>query len=321
MIGHGDIETRRRGGRTRCVSASPCLRVFLVLLAVQCLLLTAQAQPGVPRPNSPLYGGAPSSGTTSVGLPPVLKKVGIDQKLNEQVPLDLVFKDEQGREVRLGQYFKGKPVVLSLVYYTCPMLCNQILNGMLSSFRQISFNAGEQFEVVNVSFDPKDTPAIAAAKKQTYIKAYNRAGGEAAWHFLTGDEANIRRLADAVGFHYLWDEQTQQYAHASGIMIATPEGKLARYFYGVEYAPRDLRLGLVEASQNKIGAPVDTLMLYCYHYDPSTGKYGAVVMNIMRVAGVLTLVLIGGMLLVLRKIGLRRQAVAAKAISELRSQI
>jgi len=263
----------------------------------------------------------PSSGTTSVGLPPVLKKVGIDQKLNEQVPLDLVFKDEQGREVRLGQYFKGKPVVLSLVYYTCPMLCNQILNGMLSSFRQVSFNAGEQFEVVNVSFDPKDTPAIAAAKKQTYIKAYNRAGGEAAWHFLTGDEANIRRLADAVGFHYLWDEQTQQYAHASGIMIATPDGKLARYFYGVEYAPRDLRLGLIEASQNKIGTPVDTLMLYCYHYDPSTGKYGAVVMNIMRVAGVMTLLLIGGMLLVLRKIGRRRQAAAAEAISDLRSEI
>ena len=147
------------------------------------------------------------------------------------------------------------------------------------------------------------------------------AGGEGAWHFLTGDEANIKRLADAVGFHYLWDEQTQQYAHASGIMIATPDGKLARYFYGVEYAPRDLRLGLIEASQNKIGTPVDTLMLYCYHYDPSTGKYGAVVMNIMRVAGVMTLLLIGGMLLVLRKIGRRRQAAAAEAISDLRSEI
>lgn len=287
------------------------LCVFCLLPAAYCLL--AFAQPGVPRPNSPLYGGAPESGTTSVGLPPVLKKVGIDQKLNGPVPLDAVFKDEQGREVRLGQFFKGKPVVLSLVYYTCPMLCNQILNGMLSSFRQVSFNAGEQFEVVNVSFDPRDTPAIAAAKKQTYIRAYNRAGGEAAWHFLTGDEANIRRLADAVGFRYLWDEQTQQFAHASGIMIATPEGKLARYFYGVEYPPRDLRLGLVEASQNKIGTPVDTLMLYCYHYDPSTGKYGAVVMNIMRVAGVITLILIAVMLLVLRKIGRRRQVVPAEA--------
>ena len=204
-------------------------------------------------------------------------------------------------------------MVLSLVYYTCPMLCNQILNGMLSSFRQISFNAGEQFEVLNVSFDPHDTPEIAAAKKQTYIKAYNRAGGEAAWHFLTGDEANIRRLADAVGFRYLWDEQTKQFAHASGIMIATPEGKLARYFYGVEYPPRDLRLGLVEASKNRIGTPVDTLMLYCYHYDPATGKYGAVIMNIVRVAGVVTVIMIVGLLLLLRKIGRRRQLVVSEA--------
>jgi protein SCO1/2 len=282
------------------------------MLTIQTSVLSVAAQPGVPRPNSPLYGGAPQSGTTSMGLPPVLKKVGIDQKLNEQVPLDLVFKDEQGREVRLGQFFKGKPVVLSLVYYTCPMLCNQILNGMLSSFRQISFNAGEQFEVVNVSFDPHDTPEIAAAKKQTYIKAYNRAGGEGAWHFLTGDEANIRRLADAVGFRYLWDEQTKQFAHASGIMIATPEGKLARYFYGVEYPPRDLRLGLIEASKHRIGTPVDTLMLYCYHYDPATGKYGAVVMNIVRVAGIVTLVLIVGLLLVLRNIARRRQLVVSE---------
>ena len=303
---------RRKSGRIT-------LRLFCcLLLSAYCLLpsafcLLANAQPGVPQPNSPLYGGAPSTGTTSTGLPPVLKKVGIDQKLNEQVPLDAIFKDEQGREVHLGEFFKGKPVVLSLVYYTCPMLCNQILNGMLGSFRQISFNAGEQFEVVNVSFDPHDTPAIAAAKKQTYIKAYNRAGGEQAWHFLTGDEANIRRLADAVGFRYLWDEQTKQFAHASGIMIATPEGKLARYFYGVEYPPRDLRLGLVEASQNKIGTPVDTLMLYCYHYDPATGKYGAVVMNIVRVAGVLTLVLIAGMLLVLIKVGKRRQLLGSAA--------
>ena len=313
-------ETRRRGGNLRVrvsphlrVASSARLRVLVLLLVVHCAFVAVHGQPGVPRPNSPLYGGAPESGSTSVGLPPVLKKVGIDQKLNEQVPLDLVFKDEQGREVRLGQYFKGKPVVLSLVYYTCPMLCNQILNGMLSSFRQISFNAGEEFEVVNVSFDPKDTPAIAAAKKQTYIKAYNRAGGEAAWHFLTGDEANIRRLADAVGFRYLWDSQTQQYAHASGIMIATPDGKLARYFYGVEYLPRDLRLGLVEASRGKIGTPVDSLMLYCYHYDPATGKYGAVVMNIMRVAGVLTLIGMAGLLLVLRKIGRRRQLVVSEA--------
>jgi protein SCO1/2 len=191
--------------------------------------------------------------------------------------------------------------VLSLVYYSCPMLCNQVLNGMLSSFRQINFNIGEQYEVVTVSFDVHETPALAAQKKQTYIKAYNRAGADAGWHFLTGDEANIRRLTDAVGFHFKWDAQTNQFAHASGIMLLTPEGKVARYFYGIEYPSRDMRLGLVEASQNKIGTPVDVLMLYCYHYDPATGKYGAVVMNIMKVAGAITVGLIVGMLLILRR--------------------
>ncbi|PYS80314.1 MAG: SCO family protein [Acidobacteria bacterium] len=224
-------------------------------------------------------------------MPKALKNVGIDQKLNEQIPLDAVFKDEQGREVKLGEFFGKKPVVLSLVYYTCPMLCTQVLNGMLSSFRQVSFNIGEQYEVVTVSFDPRETPELAAAKKQTYVKGYNRPGAEASWHFLTGDAANIKRLTDAVGFRYVWDEQTNQFAHASA----------ARYFYGIDYPPRDLRLGLVEASQNKIGTPVDALMLYCYHYDPATGKYGAVVMNIMRLAGGVTVVLIVGLLLVLRR--------------------
>lgn len=282
------------------------LTVFLLLLTAHCSLLTVLAQPGVPQPNSPLYGGGANSGQTSTGLPPVLKKVGIDQHLNEQLPLDAVFKDEQGRDVRLGQFFNGKPVVLSLVYYQCPMLCNQVMNGMLGSFRQISFNVGEQFEVVTVSFDPSETPALAAAKKQTYIAGYNRTSGAAGWHFLTGDDANIKRLAEAIGFRYTWDEQTKQFAHASGIMIATPEGKLARYFYGIDYPPKDLRLSLVEASANKIATPVDALMLYCYHYDPATGKYGVVIMNVMRIAGVITIVLIVGLLLLLRKIGRRR---------------
>jgi len=237
----------------------------------------------------------------SNGLPKALKNVGIDQRLNEQIPLDAVFKDEQGHDVRLGQFFHGKPVVLSLVYYQCPMLCNQVLNGMMGAFRQVSFNIGDQFEVITVSFDPRETPDLAAAKKSTYIKAYNRPGAEASWHFLTGDEGNIKRLTEAVGFRYLWDEQTKQFAHASGIMVLTPEGKLARYFYGIDYPPRDLRLGLVEASQNKIGSPVDALLLYCYHYDPATGKYGAIVMNIVRLAGGLSVVLIVGLLLVLRK--------------------
>ena len=272
--------------------------LFCLLLTAHCSLLTAAAQPGAPRPNSPLYGADPSIGQTSSGLPKVLKNVGIDQRLNEQIPLDAVFKDEQGRDVRLGELFKGKPVVLSLVYYQCPMLCNQVLNGMMGSFRQVAFNIGEQYDVITVSFDPRETPDLAAAKKSTYVKAYNRPGAEASWHFLTGDEANIKRLTEAVGFHYLWDDQTKQFAHASGIMVLTPEGKLARYFYGIDYSPRDLRLGLVEASQNKIGTPVDALMLYCYHYDPATGKYGAIVMNIVKVAGGLTVFLIVGMILI-----------------------
>jgi len=286
--------------------ASVCL-----LLAAFCLLVSAQ--PGVPQPNSPLYGGGSNPGEVSAGLPPVLKKVGIDQKLNEQLPLDAVFKDEQGNEVRLSQFFKGKPVVIALVYYTCPMLCNQVMNGMLGSFRQNSFNIGEDFEVVTVSFDTQDTPAIAAAKKTTYIAGYNRPSGKAGWHFLTGDDANIKRLADAVGFRYTWDEQTKQYAHASGIMIATPEGKLARYFYGIDYPARDVRLALVEASANKIGTPVDALMLYCYHYDPSTGKYGVVIMNVIRIAGIITLVLIASLLFFLRSVSRRRQFSVSEA--------
>ena len=280
------------------------------MLTAHCSLLTATAQPGVPQPSSPLYGARPHSGDVSTGLPAAVKEVGIDQRLNEQVPLDAVFKDEQGREVRLGEYFKGKPVVLALVYYSCPMLCNQVLNGMLSSVRQVPFNAGEEFQIVAVSFDPRETPQLATAKKQTYVKAYNRASGEAGWHFLTGDAANIKRVTDAVGFRYKWDDKTNQFAHASGMFVLTPEGRLARYFYGIEYRPRDVRLSLVEASQNHIGTPVDKLMLYCYHYDPATGTYvGAAVMNVMKVAGVITIGLIAGMLLMLRKRGIHQLAV------------
>ena len=281
------------------------LTAACLLISAYCLLPTAYcfAQPGVPPLNSPLYGARVESGSVSTGLPPILKEIGIDQRLNEQVPLDAVFKDDQGHEVRLGDYFKGKPVVLALIYYSCPMLCNQVLNGMLTSVRQVSFNAGEEFQIVAISFDSRETPQLAAAKKQTYVRAYNRSGADAGWHFLTGDDANIKRVTDAVGFRYKWDEKTNQFAHASGIFVITPQGKLSRYFYGIEYPPRYVRLGLVEASQNHIGTMADTLMLYCYHYDPATGKYGAVVMNIMKVAGVITIGLIVGMLLMLRKRG------------------
>jgi len=281
------------------VATSPILSAAFVLLLGNGVLLTVNAQMSGPGPSSPLYGARPETGKVSTGLPPALQKVGIDQRLNEQFPLDAVFKDESGNEVRLAEYFDKRPVVLSLVYYSCPMLCNQVLNGMAGTFKGLAFNPGEEFEVVTISFDSRETPALAAAKKKTYVEylpAARRPTIEKGWHFLTGDEANIRRVTEAVGFRYNFDAATNQFAHASGIMVLTPEGKIARYFYGIEYSPKDLRLGLVEASANKIGSPVDQLLLYCYHYDPATGRYGAVVMNMMRVGGVITVVALFGMI-------------------------
>jgi protein SCO1/2 len=260
----------------------------------------AQAPPG---PTSPLYGARPASGNPSTGLPAALQDVRIEQKLDQQLPLDLVFHDETGQEVKLGQYFGHKPVVLALVYYNCPMLCTQVLNGMVTSFRVLPFQIGKEFDVVTVSFDPRETSALAAAKKKVYIDYLPenmRANATTGWHFLTGDAANIEKLTAAVGFHYRYDEATKQFAHASAIMLTTPQGKLSRYYYGIDYSARDLRLGLIESSQNKIGSPVDQLLLYCYHYDPATGKYGAAVMRIMRVAGVITVLGILAMLFFLK---------------------
>ena len=266
--------------------------------------LTASAQMGVPRGGSPLYNSRPYSPPAPSGLPKALDDVGIDQKLHEQLPLDLEFRNESGEAVKLGKYFGSKPAVLSLVFYDCPMLCNQVLNGMVGAFRVMSFSPGKEFEVITVSFDSRETPTLAAAKKSTYV-AYlpeeKRTDAASGWHFLTGDEANIKRLTDAVGFRYHFDEATNQFAHASAIYVVTPEGKLARYFYGIEYAPRDLRLGLIEASENKIGSPVDQLLLYCYHYDPATGKYGAVVMNMIRLGGIATVVVMVTLLLLLHR--------------------
>lgn len=222
------------------------------------------------------------------GKPEVLKEVAIEQRLGEQIPPELAFRDEAGREVRLGDYFKeGKPVLLSLVYYECPMLCNQILNGQVGMMSVLAFTAGKEYNALTVSFDPRERPEVAAAKRKTYLKRYGRAEAEAGWHFLTGDEANVKQLADAVGFIYRWDDQSKQFAHASAIYLLTPDGKISHYFYGIEYSPKDVRLGLVQASANKVGSPVDQLLLYCYHYDPTTGKF-SVVMGVMRAAGVLT---------------------------------
>ena len=273
--------------------------LWLLLL----LAATAFAQPGGPGPSSPLYGARPETGSPSTGLPTALREVRIEQKLDQQLPLDLVFRDENGQPVRLGQYFGQKPVVLAFVYYDCPMLCTQVLNAMVTSFRVLPFQIGKEYDVVTVSFDPRETNTLATAKKQVYMKYLPermRAGANSGWHFLTGDQASITQLTDAVGFHYRYDEATKQFAHASGIMLTTPQGKLSRYFYGVDYPARDLRLGLIESSENKIGSPVEQLLLYCYHYDPATGTYGLAIMKVMRIAGVATLLGIAAMILLLK---------------------
>ena len=275
------------------------VRLLLILICV-CPAFAQLRQPG---PSSPLYGARPSAGTSSTGLPTALRDVRIEQKLNQQLPLDLVFRDESGQDVRLGKYFGQKPVVLALVYYDCPMLCTQILNGMTTSFRVLPFQIGKEFDVVTISFDPRETAALAATKKKVYIDYLPdkmQAGANSGWHFLTGDPQNIERIADAVGFRYRYDEATKQFAHASAIMVATPEGKLSHYFYGVNYSARDLRFGLIEASQHKIGSVAEQLSLYCYQYDPMTGKYGAAVMRVLRITGIVTLLGIIAMIFLLK---------------------
>lgn len=284
--------------RRRSVFIHLCNLWLVFLFAVAPVF--AQKPPG---PSSPLYGARPETGNPSTGLPTALRDVRIEQKLDQQLPLDLVFRDEAGQEVKLGQYFGKKPVVLAFVYYDCPMLCTQVLNGMVTSFRVLPFQIGNEFDVVTVSFDPRETSTLAASKKKVYVNYLPekmRAGAGNGWHFLTGDPASIAQLTEAVGFHYRYDEATKQFAHASAIMLTTPQGKLSRYFYGIDYPARDLRLGLIESSANKIGSPVDQLLLYCYHYDPATGKYGAPVMKVMRIAGVMTIVGIVAMLLLLK---------------------
>ena len=237
--------------------------------------------------------------TQNIGVrPELLKEVGIDQKLNSSIPLDLMFRDEHGKAVTLGQYFGSKPVILTLVYYNCPMLCTQVLNGLDRSLEQIPLTIGKDFEVVTVSIDPTDRPPLAEAKQAVYLGMYNRPGSAVGWHFLTGEESQIKQLAAAIGFRYAYDPDSHQYAHASGIMILTPEGKLSRYFYGVTYPERDMRLGLVEASEGKIGSPVDQVLLFCYHYDPHTGKYGLLISRVLQLGGLAT-VLIGGIFLIL----------------------
>jgi protein SCO1/2 len=228
------------------------------------------------------------------GTPAALREVAFDQKLAQQVPLDIALRDETGRAVKLGDYFGKRPVVLSLVYYECPMLCTLTLNGLTSALSVLSFDVGKEFEVVTVSFEPKERPALAAAKKAAYLKRYKRAGADAGWHFLVGDKDQLDRLTKAVGFRYAWDERTKQWAHPSGVVTLTPQGRISHYLFGIEYAPKDLRLSLVEAAKGNIGTAVDQVLLYCYQYDPATGRYGAAVMRLLRTLSALTVIALGG---------------------------
>ena len=229
--------------------------------------------------------------------PGVLQEIGFDQRLGEAVPLDLAFTDEDGRAVKLADYFGEKPVVLSLVYYECPMLCTISLNGLAGALEVLSFVPGQEFEVVTVSFDPEETAALAAAKKKAYMARYRRPEAHAGWHFLTGPKESVEALTRAVGFRYVWDAATKQWAHPAGLLVLTPEGKISHYLFGVEYAPKDLRLALVDAAGGKIGNPVDQLLLYCYQYDPQTGRYSASILNLVRLVVVLTVLGLGAFIL------------------------
>ncbi len=283
---------------------SAVLKLKLLLsLGILLLAMNVSAQKSE-HYNSPLYSPKtydPNQAGVSSGLPAVLKSVGIEQKLNEQLPLAAEFKDENGNAVKLGDYFgKEKPVILALVYYECPMLCNEVLNGLTGSLKGNSFDAGKEFDVVAISFDARenDKPELAKNKKASYLNRYARAGAENGWHFLTGTQSEIDKVTQAVGFNYQFDEATNQFAHAGGVMVITPEGKISRYLYGIDYAPKDLKFALMDSAEGKIGNPAEQLYLYCFHYNPATGKYGLEILSVLRLMAIATIVGIGAMLFV-----------------------
>ncbi|MBP1774000.1 MAG: uncharacterized protein H6Q86_6 [candidate division NC10 bacterium] len=243
-----------------------------------------------------------------------LKEIGFDQKLGAQLPLDVAFQDETGKTVRLGEYFGEKPVIMLVTYYNCTMLCPLLLDGLVRTLRPLTFDIGKQFAVLTVSINPRETPAIAASRKELYVQQrYGRPGAERGWHFLTGKADAIAALTQAIGFRYVYDKKKDEYAHASGIVIFTPEGKAARYLYGVEFSPRDTRLALIEAANNTIGNPVDQILLFCYHYDPLTGKYGVIIMNVLRLAGSATAIALGSFMVVMFRRDRRKAAAGGEA--------
>ena len=272
------------------------------------LPICLSAAPALAQPSMPM--SVPPPGKAATDAIPMLRGVGVDQRLNARVPLDVPFQDSEGRDVTFGDFLGKRPVILQLAYYECPMLCTQVSNGLVGSLEALTFNAGREFDVVVVSIDPGETPAMAAAKRKAYLERYRRPGADAGVHFLTGRESSIKALTEAVGFSYAYDPAIDQYAHPAAITVLTTDGHVSRYLFGIEFAPRDLRLALVEAADNRIGTVLDQAMLFCYHYDPQTGKYGFAIMRTVRIAGLLTVGGLGAFILVT----LRRDRRQAKAV-------
>jgi protein SCO1 len=273
--------------------------VIRTVLLSACLACSVSFIVNAQMTGAPMPGYRQEPGVSSTVVPKPLREIGFDQNLDTPLPLDAEFRDESGRTVRLGAFFGEKPVALAFVYYDCPMLCGMVMSSITSSLNTIALDAGRDFEVVMVSFDPRETPPLAAKTKAEYLRRYDRPGAADGWHFLTGDQPSIERITKAAGFRYTWDEETRQFAHPAGLVVLTPEGRLSRYLFGLDYSPRDLRLALVEASDGRIGNAVDAALLYCYHYDPTTGRYGLVVMRLVRIAGAAMVVALGAFILIM----------------------
>ncbi len=288
-VHEGANATKRSFGRNSFRVLGVCV-VFVVFGA---------ARPHAQMNGAPTAGYKLEPGASSTGIPTALRDIGFDQNIDRPIPLDVPLRDEAGRAVTIGQYFGKRPVVLLFAYFDCPMLCTQVINGLSSALGVLSLDPGRDFEIVTVSFNPHDTPETARAKKAIYIDRYKRAGAAESWHFLTGDQPAIDRLTKAAGFRYTWDAETKQYAHPTGVIVLTPDGRLARYLFGIEYGPRDLRYAIVEASAGRVGNVVDSLLLYCYHYDPETGRYGLTIMRAVRFAAAATVLALAGFIVVM----------------------
>ena len=284
--------------RPRC-KRPPLFPVIVLSLVAACMCMPTaiHAQSlGSDQTVTPAYT------SKSTALPPILKGINFVQRLGSQIPLDATFQDENGKTVQFGSYFGKKPVVLILAYYRCPMLCTLVMDGAAKAFKQLSFDLGDQFDALTVSFDPRDTPADSKREQAKYIQVYGHPDAVGSWHFLTGQTAQIKRLTDAVGFHYAYDPRTGQYVHTAGIVVITPAGKVAQYFYGVTFDPQFLRLALVQSSKDKIGSIVDQILLYCCTYNPDTGRYQATIATVLQIAGALTILLIASLLFILHRV-------------------